>query len=66
MPRYSVVRKARKPRGVLVLVFGSLTHERRYQLKIECIKRRRKVLVIDELLLLTILSAADSSAADDV
>jgi AAA domain len=48
-----------EPRGVLVLVFGSLTLERRYQLKIECIKRRRKVLVIDELLLLTMLSAAD-------
>ena len=48
-----------EPRGVLVLVFGSLTLERRHQLKIECIKRRRKILVVDELLLLTMLSAAE-------
>lgn len=48
-----------EPRGVLVLVFGSLALDRRTQLKLECIKRRRKVLVVDELLLLTMLSARE-------
>ncbi|MBR0965787.1 DUF3893 domain-containing protein [Bradyrhizobium diazoefficiens] len=48
-----------EPRGVLVLVFGSLSLDRRNQLKLECIKRRRKVLVVDELLLLTMLSARE-------
>ncbi|PSH54625.1 hypothetical protein CU100_25945 [Phyllobacterium endophyticum] len=47
-----------EPRGTLILLFGSLGIDRRDQLKLDCIKRRRKVLVVDELLLMTVLSAS--------
>lgn len=43
-------------RGTLVLYFGSLSAERRESLKLECLRRRRKVLVVDEILLATVLT----------
>ena len=43
-------------RGTLVLYFGSLPAERRDNLKLECLRRRRKLLVVDEILLATVLT----------
>ncbi|MGB8292768.1 MAG: ATP-binding protein [Rhizobium ruizarguesonis] len=41
-------------RGTLVLFFGSMPTERREQLKLDCIRMRRKILVVDEVMLATI------------
>ncbi|CVI62713.1 ATP-binding protein (plasmid) [Agrobacterium leguminum] len=43
-------------RGTLVLYFGSLSADRRDSLKLECLRRRRKLLVVDEILLVTVLT----------
>ncbi|CAN7228821.1 AAA family ATPase [Mesorhizobium caraganae] len=48
-----------EPRGAMVLVFGHLSLERRCQIKLECLKRKRKVVVIDEMLLLAALSSPE-------
>ncbi|XUY30029.1 AAA family ATPase (plasmid) [Agrobacterium sp. rho-8.1] len=43
-------------RGTLLLFFGSMATERREQLKLDCIRMRRKILVVDEVMLATVLT----------
>ncbi|MGX1109833.1 hypothetical protein AB7M47_008216 [Bradyrhizobium elkanii] len=50
-----------EPRGTLVLMFGLMSADKRKQLKRDCVKNRRKVLVIDEALLLDYLATPDAT-----
>jgi hypothetical protein len=46
-------------RGVLVLYLGVLNAERRHQLRLDLIKRKRAVLVVDEALVAVALADRD-------
>ncbi|MGY4262694.1 RNaseH domain-containing protein [Bradyrhizobium sp. USDA 4519] len=50
-----------EPRGTLVLMFGLMSADKRKQLKRDCVKNRRKVLVIDEALLLDYLATPEAT-----